>query len=171
MPRESVHEQIARILLAKLQDGPADPWHLPDGVARVRTFATSQLDLNRQMIYLIRPEDETTQEQTSGAITRVAEFYILAAKKFLESGVEPWGWEGDTEAFPIMDTVKNRMVKDVEDTIQADVQLRLGPAGAVVGGHVENTVITDIDRTILVEAWALVLFRIEVTYDTSRWAS
>lgn len=162
MPLESVHEQIAECLLAKLQgivagSGDDDPHYSTGGAARVSYFHVDWLNKAYDVIYLLRAEDEMPSEAVSGSVTRNAEFYILGAKQFQEPGIGPWNVDR-----PLLQTVQNRLVRDVELSIWNDVQLRscLNPSS------VENLRITDVDRTIVIPGWAVVQIRLECTYDT-----
>lgn len=175
MPRESMHEQIAAKLEAKLASiaagAGADDYHYtPTGVSRARTFSVEMVTGGGggDHVYLLRPEDETTRLDTTGRVERVAEFFILGARRRAEPGIEPWEMEADRTTYPHYSTVQNRIVRDIEKLLTSDVQLRNGVA--FDGGFVDHAEITDIDRTPLVEGWVIVLFRIEVTYDTTRWA-
>lgn len=161
MPLDSVHEQIVECLKAKLVaivagDGDDDPWYTPTAVARVSFFHVDWLESGYDVIYLLRAEDEMPGEVTSGAITRNAEFYILGAKRFQMPGTEPFNLDA-----PILQTIQNRLLRDLELMVWSDVQL-----ASCLLTSVENLRITDVDRTIVVPGWAVVQVRLECTYDT-----
>jgi hypothetical protein len=154
MPTESqtelVLDGIASQLLASIQQ--ARGYHFnaldvlrPDNYMEwdsEHVFDKTDQIIGTTAFFSVRAGDETIREETSGGTESELEVFLLGATLHTPASIQPRG-----AVDPIMQTVQERLRKDILKAIFEDVR---------VGGHAFNAEPVMVGRGLYLEDWAII---------------
>lgn len=156
---ESAHEQISEALKARLltiiEDGGTTYWYTPDAVVRCLEFMGSYVDVSKEHMLFLKPENDQVSEGATGRVNGLAPFSLLIVRKDERASRHPL----DSVSDPIAATVIGRCVADVRAALLSEVTLG-GLAWNIADGAIEADYSFQVGG-----AWVSALVTFTVKYD------